>query len=198
LILQPIDLHAATAEIPFSYKFKDRKIDEKIFKGFDEIVKLLDVKAPFKFEHMSLEEEIEGFDEEIHRQEQAKRRDHELQELKEQFADLPGEVQFTWAELLPGLKKRELSLAVGFRYMIDRHELLADSNTCEWAYIINIDDECLEIYKGPNLDPNALGRYASLKTGGCQGVALIMAIPFDECIGMENDAFTQAIHKARA
>lgn len=33
-------------------------------------------------------------------------------------------------------------------HMIDSHEFLGDSLFCEWAYIVNLDDGFLEVYKG--------------------------------------------------
>jgi len=48
----------------------------------------------------------------------------------------------------------------GLVHMIDSHEFLIDSLFCEWVYIINMDTNKLEVYKGFNTDPfNAKGRY---------------------------------------
>ena len=83
----------------------------------------------------------------------------------------------------------------GFPYMIDSHDFLFDSLSCEWAYIINLDDGVLEIYKGFNSDPNADGRYASAKGEGAMprtdtyyGVALIRTLSFDEIRKIDNVA----------
>lgn len=42
----------------------------------------------------------------------------------------------------------------------DVHRFLIDSLFCEFAYIINLDSNKLEVYVGFNLNPNAPGRYA--------------------------------------
>ena len=57
---------------------------------------------------------------------------------------------------------------------------LKDSMFCEWAYIINVDDEVFEVYKGFNKDRYAAGRYAALADEGEKyaGVALIATYPF--------------------
>lgn len=44
----------------------------------------------------------------------------------------------------------------------DHHEFIEDSLWCEWAYIINLDDEVLEIYKGFQTRPHSNGRYARI------------------------------------
>lgn len=40
----------------------------------------------------------------------------------------------------------------GLRYMIDSKEFMGDSLFCEYAYILNLDNNYLEIYKGFNKD----------------------------------------------
>jgi len=63
-------------------------------------------------------------------------------------------------------------------YMIDSAGFLSDSLFCEWAYIINLDDETLEVYKGFNQNPKAAGRYAGLRDDHeFNGVVLLEAIP---------------------
>ena len=67
------------------------------------------------------------------------------------------------------------------RHMIDSHMFLADSLFCEWAYIVNLDTEKLEVFRGFNQDRHAPGRYARLlvsDNNGYRGVALIRQIPF--------------------
>ena len=65
---------------------------------------------------------------------------------------------------------------------------LENSLFCEYAYIINLDDNVLEFYVGFNEDPNANGRYASLnKKDGLDefanyyGVVLKKTFPLKEC-----------------
>ena len=70
------------------------------------------------------------------------------------------------------------------------NNFMEDSLWCEWAYVVNLDDEVLEIYEGANKDKDALGRYASLQTKsnqesgrGYMGVALIAIIHLDDLYG---------------
>jgi hypothetical protein len=70
----------------------------------------------------------------------------------------------------------------GIEHMIDSHEFLADSLFCEWAYIINLDNQQFEIYRGFNKNPNAPGRYAGSTTSrsnGYVGVSFIASMPLD-------------------
>lgn len=68
----------------------------------------------------------------------------------------------------------------GLKYMIDSHKFLADSLMCEWAYIVNCDENVFEVYRGFNKDPGEVGRYAALRDEiGDEycGVRLIQALP---------------------
>lgn len=66
-------------------------------------------------------------------------------------------------------------------YMMDSSEFLFDSSYCEYAYILNLDDEILEIYGG-SVTEMGDGRYASKKSNPDDefyGVKLIWTIPLD-------------------
>ncbi len=69
-----------------------------------------------------------------------------------------------------------------FTNIIDNSGFLAKSSHCEWAYIVNLDEGVLEVYKGLNESPKAPGRYA--KRGGpagsmFYGVALLGTYPLE-------------------
>ena len=51
----------------------------------------------------------------------------------------------------------------GVTHMIDNHDFLNDSLFCEWAYIVNLDNETLDIYRGFQLDPNDKFKYLPCK-----------------------------------
>ena len=69
------------------------------------------------------------------------------------------------------------------RHMIDSQLFLTDSLFCEWAYIVNLDSERLEVYKGFNKDLRARGRYARWSVPdnyGYKGVTLIQEVAINE------------------
>jgi len=52
----------------------------------------------------------------------------------------------------------ELYSKVGL--MIDNSEFLKDSLFCEWAYIVNLDDESLDVYHGFQKEPPTKGLFS--------------------------------------
>lgn len=69
-------------------------------------------------------------------------------------------------------------------------DFLADSLSCEWAFIINMDERTVEFYKGFNKLPTAAGRYAALqreRKGEYCGVRLVAAPSLDEVRRWTND-----------
>ena len=80
-----------------------------------------------------------------------------------------------------------------FVWMIDSHEFLTCSLFCEWAYIINLDTGKLEVYRGFNKNPDAMGRYAKFKGDGKEfyGVALMTEIPLAAFEGMSQGNATK-------
>jgi hypothetical protein len=86
----------------------------------------------------------------------------------------------------------------GIEHMIDSHEFLADSLFCEWAYIMNLDDQQFEVYRGFNKNSNAPGRYASSassRSNGYVGVSFIASMPLD---GLEEKHVTPLIQMLNA
>lgn len=68
-------------------------------------------------------------------------------------------------------------------FMIDNKEFMKDSLFCEWAYIYNLDEEVLEVYKGFQQEPQD-NRY-KIETSRSSGsdyynVALITEIEYED------------------
>lgn len=101
----------------------------------------------------------------------------------------------------------------GLRHMIDSHEFLKDSLFCEWAYILNVDEGTLEIYRGFNKRKYVRdgGRYARYSlddnaTSGKRyyGVTLLATLKFSDIRGMTPEgikhwceALQESIYRAR-
>jgi len=80
----------------------------------------------------------------------------------EKYTDLNVSEQSTedWYCLLRNAQGNlQATLEVGFYE--DNSKFINDSLFCEYGYIINLDNETLEIYKGFQSDPHNKGRYAN-------------------------------------
>ena len=78
----------------------------------------------------------------------------------------------------------------GVDHMIEYSGFMANSLFCEWAYILNMDERSLEIYRGFNKDPEAPGRYAALGEGddmGYRGVRLYTVLPFSHLRSLKDE-----------
>jgi len=130
--------------------------------------------------------------------------DEDKKPTAEQFDDLIGYMQDgvggsddDWYRLLRGTQG-DLEKMLAAKYYIDYESFLACSIHCEWAYIVNLDTQELEIYRGSNRDKNAKGRYAKLddgdnsrrkknRIGSYYGVLLLASIPFSQIGALTDD-----------
>ena len=67
-----------------------------------------------------------------------------------------------------------------FPYMIDDSDFIKDSLFCEYAYIINLDTNVLEFYKGFQHVPQDGNRYGIEKTDGYYPCKLEAEIPIEQ------------------
>lgn len=65
----------------------------------------------------------------------------------------------SWYQLLRETQG-DLDAMLAAGYIEDGSDFPLDSLFCEWAYIVNLDDEVLEVYKGFQAEPHDKGRYA--------------------------------------
>ena len=66
-----------------------------------------------------------------------------------------------WYCLLRKAQGEFQSFHDGLRYMIDNHNFIKDSLFCEFGYIINLDDNALEFWKGDQEVPQKGNRYGT-------------------------------------
>lgn len=65
----------------------------------------------------------------------------------------------------------------GLKWMTDDHEFMQNSLFCEWAYVINLDQEMLEVYRGFQKEAHG-GRYqGEADEYGYYGVKMIAGFP---------------------
>lgn len=92
-----------------------------------------------------------------------------------------------WYALLRGPHGDLTAYKKGLRYMVDNSAFLRDSVFCEWAYILDVDADTLEVYRGFQKHLGS-GRYnhthpehrrhdGTTYTNEFTGVALLQAIP---------------------
>lgn len=103
-----------------------------------------------------------------------------------------------------GFYTTPLDQPVIVRHMEDSSAFLADSLFCEWAYLINLDDGVLEVYRGFNKDAGAPGRYAAKQEpgynaeNGYHGVALVLTLPLGTVRALTAEAVVARILAAGA
>ena len=113
--------------------------------------------------------------------------DQTVQALLAGMADLDVSGQSTsdWYCLLRN-QQGDLPCCLRTGYMIDSEGFLGDSLFCEWGYVLNLDEDCLEVYRGFQKAAHIQGRYASGKAeSGYFPCALVQVIPFAAIVAGE-------------
>jgi len=78
--------------------------------------------------------------------------------------------------------------------MIDNHHFIEDSLFCEYAYIINLDEEVLEFWVGFQKKPQEGNRYGEVPDDGYYPCALKASVPLDQITSESIDSFTDAFN----
>jgi hypothetical protein len=111
----------------------------------------------------------------------------------EPWTDLGVSSQSTsdWYCLLRGAQGDLSAYTDGLKYMPDSNSFLLDSLFCEYAYIINTDEQVLEFYSGFNKKSRLRkGRYAAIQSepdSNYYGVALIKKYPLEDILAADED-----------
>ena len=83
-------------------------------------------------------------------------------------------------------------------YYINSNNFIYDSLFCEWGYIINLDDNTLEVYTGFNTKESNQGRYASVskdENHEYYGCTLIKVYTFNEIKKMTDETILEELNK---
>ena len=78
--------------------------------------------------------------------------------------------------------------------MIDNHEFIQDSLFCEYAYIINLDEEVLEFWVGFQKKPQEGNRYGEVPDDGYYPCALKASVPLDQITSESVESFIDAFN----
>ncbi|OHD19680.1 MAG: hypothetical protein A2086_01710 [Spirochaetes bacterium GWD1_27_9] len=136
--------------------FYKNGINKLTYNHFDSYPSYLGKTVVTFVKHTSIEELNQIFEKIILIDEFSTPTEEQIKEC-EKYSDLtPSDKRITdWYCLLrdtqgnPDLYKSDL------RFMINSNDFITDSLFCEWAYIINLTDNVLEVYKGVRKRPNS-------------------------------------------
>ena len=90
----------------------------------------------------------------------AKQREHVLSILEEPNMDVGDRKGEDWYSVLHNAQGTLEPYVKGLKYMLDYDTFLKDGLSCEWGYIVNLDNNTLEIYYGHQKVSQANNRYA--------------------------------------
>jgi hypothetical protein len=107
-----------------------------------------------------------------------------------------------WYQLLRN-GQGDLSCMLEAGAYIDNKNFLSDSLFCEWAFVVNLDDNVLEVYKGFQEKAHTKGRYSDWPIDGKSDyfpVALVKEIPFNDlpAVGKLEDRVSESDVEALA
>ena len=85
--------------------------------------------------------------------------------------------KYDWYCLLRNAQGDLNAFKNGLRYMIDRHDFIYDSLFCEFGYIINLDDNTLEFWRGFQKKPQEDNRYGTENDNGYYPCKMLKAYP---------------------
>ena len=149
------------------YGFRKNGVDKLTYNHFDSYPDCLgDTMAEF-CQTTSITEMHEIFDKIILVDEHDIPTDTQIKECIEYFNEnvSTGSPQ-DWYCLLRDAQGNPNVYKHGLKYMIDNNNFIKDSLFCEYAYIINLDEECLEFWVGFQKEPDEYSRYGTEKEDG--------------------------------
>ena len=137
------------------YGFRKNDVDKTTYNHYDSYPSSLGNDIVDFIQSTSIEEMNIIYDKIIlvnERDENCLPTDAELVEWK--LTDKIGIGAFDWYSFLRGAQGDLDAYKGDLKYMIDNSSFIKDSLMCEWAYIINLDTNELEIYKGFQSSPS--------------------------------------------
>lgn len=88
------------------------------------------------------------------------------------------------------------ALRLGCPYFVPQPYFITDSLFCEYGYIYNLEESCMEFWKGFQKKPDPTNRYGTLGDGEYYPCRLFKKYPLADILGMSIDDLIADIHKA--
>lgn len=172
-----------------SYGFRKNEVDKLTYNHYDSYPSWLGSKVLEFCKNHSIEELNDIYDKIIMVNEQDTPTEEQIREcIANGYVDfsVSSQRQDDWYCLLRECQGdlECLAKAEHHAYMIDNNDFIKDSLFCEYAYIINLDDEVLEFYNGFQERPQMNNRYGTQPYEGYSSTyypcKLSLTIPLDE------------------
>lgn len=162
------------------YGFRKNGVDKTTYNHYDSYPDWLGHEVVHFCKETSIEEINEIFDRIILVDEQDKPTKKQIAECIEYYDDSVGTQSANdWYCLLRDAQGDLNVYKRGLKYMIDNHDFIEASLFCEYAYIINLDTNCLEFYVGFQTEPYSSNRYGVDKTDGYYPCKMVAYYPLD-------------------
>ncbi|HBD95379.1 MAG TPA: hypothetical protein DC057_14520 [Spirochaetia bacterium] len=163
------------------YGFYKDGVDKLTYKHMDSYPSYLGAEIIDFIKTTSIEELNKIFDKIILVNGDSKPTEEQIKEC-EDFTNLGVSNQSTsdWYCILRNSQGDLNAYKGNLKYMIDNKGFIKDSLFCEWGYIINLDDNILEIYRGLIRSRNSRNnRYWTLKHNGYCACEIIKTFPLN-------------------
>ena len=162
------------------YGFRKNGIDKFAYNHFDSYPDCLGHDIVQFCKETSIEEMNEIFDRIILVDKRSKPdSDHVKECMKYYDGTVGNQTIYDWYCLLRNTQGDLNVYKNGLRYMIDNNDSIKDSLFCEYAYIINLDTNCLEFYIGFQHEPDATNRYGTEEDRGYYPCKMVAEYPLE-------------------
>lgn len=152
------------------YGFRKNGIDKLTYNHWDSYPEGLGKDIVQFCKETSLAEMNEIFDRIILVEKDSKPNTQQIKECIKYFNEDVGTGSiYDWYCLLRETQGNLNVYKEGLRYMIDSADFIKDSLFCEYAYIINLDTNSLEFWKGFQDKPNPNNRYGTERNADYKG-----------------------------
>lgn len=160
------------------YGFRKNGIDKLTYNHFDSYPDCLGHDIVQFCKETSIEEMNEIFDRIVLVDEDSNPTAEQIEECMEYYNGAVGhETTNDWYCLLREAQGNLNAYKNGLKYMIDNHDFIKNSLFCEYAYIINLDTNCLEFWVGFQKNPDVNNRYGTEEENGYYPCKMVTFYP---------------------